>query len=90
MANPFVLSLCLAASLAPAYASAQTATPPPVVQAPIALPPQGQMGYYMMQGSRIVNPQPYSSAPACFKAVADLMKTLPANTAPIVCAHRRP
>ena len=47
------------------------------------------MAYYMMQGNQIVSP-PYASAPACFKALADLMKTLPSNIAPIVCAHRRP
>ena len=47
------------------------------------------MGYYMMQGSRIVS-TPFPSAPACYKALADLQKKLPPNTAPIVCAHRRP
>lgn len=72
----------MALALAGAPAGAQT--PPPPAQ------PQGQMGYYMMQGSRIINAQPYPSAPACFKAVAELMKQLPPNTAPIVCAHRRP
>ena len=48
------------------------------------------MGYYMMQGSHLVSGQPFASAPACFKAVTELMKKLPANTAPIVCAHRVP
>jgi hypothetical protein len=67
-------------------AHAQTATP-----APITLPPAqtGTLGYYMMQGTRIVS-TPFPSAPACFKALADLQKKLPPNTAPIVCAHRRP
>ena len=76
---------CAALALTGARANAQTATPPPVVTQS-----QGQMGYYMMQGSRIINAQPYPSAPACFKAVAELMKQLPANTPTIVCAHRRP
>jgi hypothetical protein len=54
------------------------------------MPPEpGKMGYYMMQGSRIVSAA-YPSAPACFKAVTDFKKTLPANIAPIVCAHRVP
>jgi hypothetical protein len=47
------------------------------------------MAYYMMQGDRIVS-QPFGSAPDCSKALTALLKTLPANTAPIVCAHRRP
>jgi hypothetical protein len=47
------------------------------------------MGYYMMQGSRIVS-QSYASGPACLKALGVLMKSLPATVAPIVCAHRAP
>jgi hypothetical protein len=47
------------------------------------------MGYYMMQGNRIVG-GPYTSGPACTKALATLAKSLPSNVAPIVCAHRRP
>jgi hypothetical protein len=76
----------------PCAAPAATATPPPAAATPIALPAvpdPAKMGYYMMQGSRIVSAA-YPSAPACFKAVAALMKTLPPNVAPIVCAHRVP
>jgi hypothetical protein len=47
------------------------------------------MAYYMMQGNRIVSP-PFGNGPDCSKALAALLKTLPANIAPIVCAHRRP
>jgi hypothetical protein len=80
------LIVAFAASGMPAFGA--TSPPPAPVQLP-AQPPSGKMGYYMMQGSRIVSAE-YPSAPACFKAVADLMKKLPANTAPIVCAHRVP
>jgi len=61
-------------------------------QAPIPIPAQpapSAMGYYMMQGNRIVG-GPYTSGPACMKALADLLKSLPPNVAPIVCAHRKP
>ena len=81
-----LLALCLACAM-PATTLAQTATPPPIAAQPPAS--QGPLGYYMMQGSRIVS-TPFPSAPACFKALADLQKKLPPNTAPIVCAHRRP
>jgi hypothetical protein len=80
------LIVAFAAPAAPAFAAASP-TPSP---APLPVQPApGKMGYYMMQGSRIVSAE-YPSAPACFKAVAELVKTLPANTAPIVCAHRVP
>lgn len=70
--------------------AAATASPPPAVILLPALPaPPGQMGYYMMQGSRIVS-QSYASGPACQKALVVLMKSLPATVAPIVCAHRAP
>ncbi len=81
------LIVAFAAPAAPAFAAAPTPSPAP---AAIPMPPApGKMGYYMMQGSRIVSAV-YPSAPDCFKAVTALMKTLPANTAPIVCAHRVP
>jgi hypothetical protein len=84
-----LLALFVAFAVQPAPAAA-VATPTPAPIAPLPMQPStGAMGYYMMQGSRIVS-APYPSAPACFKAVEALMKTLPANTAPIVCAHRRP
>ena len=75
-----------------AFATVPAAAPALAQQTPIPLPVQPNpktMGYYMMQGSRIVG-GPYSSGPACMKAVAQLMKSLPANVAPIVCAHRNP
>jgi hypothetical protein len=76
----------------PAFAAASP-SPPPAPGAAILLPalqpPPGQMGYYMMQGSRIVS-QSYASGPACIKALAVMMKSLPPNVAPIVCAHRAP
>jgi hypothetical protein len=69
---------------------AATASPPPAaILLPALQPPPGQMGYYMMQGSRIVS-QSYASGPACIKALAVLMKSLPPTVAPIVCAHRAP
>jgi hypothetical protein len=84
-----LLALCVAcatlAGAAPAFAV--SGTPPPIISGPPA--GSGQLGYYMMQGSRIVS-TPFPSAPACYKALADLQKKLPPNTAPIVCAHRRP
>lgn len=79
---------------APAFAAA-AASPPPApapgaaILLPALQPPPGQMGYYMMQGSRIVS-QVYASGPACIKALAVLMKSLPPTVAPIVCAHRAP
>jgi hypothetical protein len=82
----FVASVTLAAG-APAVAASAPPAPAPVVL-PTVLDP-AKMGYYMMQGSRIVSAA-YPSAPACFKAVAALVKTLPPNVAPIVCAHRVP
>lgn len=73
-----------------AVPAAPSPSPPPGgILLPAAQPQPGQMGYYMMQGSRIVS-QPYSSGPACMKALAALMKSIPSNTAPIVCAHRAP
>jgi hypothetical protein len=75
-----------------AFATVPGAAPALAQPAPIPLPAQPAspaMGYYMMQGNRIVA-GPYSSGPACMKAIATLMKSLPANTAPIVCAHRKP
>jgi len=83
-----LLGLCVACAVLTAGvpALAQTATPPAITLPPA---PSGAQGYYMMQGSRIVS-TPFPSAPACFKALADLQKKLPPNTAPIVCAHRRP
>ena len=70
--------------------AAATASPPPaaILLPALQLPP-GQMGYYMMQGSRIVS-QSYGSGPACIKALTVLKKSLPSNIAPIVCAHRAP
>lgn len=95
-----LLALLVASATLPAQpASAAAATPTPVnaptmaaspTAAPMYVPgPTGVMGYYMMQGSTIVSGA-FPSAPACFKALATLMKSLPANTAPIVCAHRVP
>ena len=81
-----LLALLVAFATLPATSPALAQSTPTPLPAP---PPLAAMGYYMMQGSRIVS-EAYPSAPACFKAVAELMKTLPANTAPIVCAHRRP
>jgi hypothetical protein len=75
-----------------AFATVPAAAPAPAQQTPIPLPAQPaspQMGYYMMQGHTIVA-GPYSSGPACIKAIAVLTKSLPANVAPIVCAHRKP
>lgn len=84
-----VLLALLVAFAAQPVAALAAATPVPVpVQVPMQSAP-GKMGYYMMQGSRIVSAE-YPNAPECFKAVAALMKTLPPNIAPIVCAHRVP
>ena len=66
-----------------------SAGPPAAILLPSLAPPPGQMGYYMMQGSRIVS-QSYGSGPACIKALTVLKKSLPSNIAPIVCAHRAP
>ena len=73
----------------PTPAPAPTPVPETVPYNPPPLANGGPMAYYMMQGNRIVS-QPFGSAPDCYKALAALLKTLPANTAPIVCAHRRP
>jgi hypothetical protein len=72
-----------------AFATVPAAAPALAQQAPAPAPAPNAMGYYMMQGSRIVG-GPYTSGPACQKAVAQLVKSLPANVAPIVCAHRKP
>jgi hypothetical protein len=75
-----------------AFATVPAAAPALAQQTPIPIPAQpatGAMGYYMMQGSRIVG-GPYTSGSACMKALAVLMKSLPPNVAPIVCAHRKP
>lgn len=78
------------AAAGPANAATATPSPPPAaILLPALQPPAGQMGYYMMQGSRIVS-QSYSSGPACQKALTVLMKSLPPTVAPIVCAHRAP
>jgi hypothetical protein len=83
-----LLALLVAFAALPSAATARVTNATPV---PISLPPgTAPMGYYMMQGSHIVNNTPFPNVSVCFKAVAALMKTLPANTAPIVCAHRRP
>ena len=81
-----LLALLVAFAAIPAAAPALAQQPPATLP---ALPAQSAMGYYMMQGSRIVG-GPYASGPACVKALATLMKSLPSNTAPIVCAHRKP
>ena len=80
-----LLGLCVACAALPAAAIAAPATPAPVAPPP----PSGPFAYYLMQGSRIVS-QAYSNAPECSQALATLKKSLPANVAPIVCAHRRP
>lgn len=84
-----LLALLVAFAVPGAATAAPVATPSPPSAMPAVSLPGGPLAYYMMQGSRIVS-APYASAPACFKALADLMKTLPPNIAPIVCAHRRP
>jgi hypothetical protein len=92
IAKRVLLALFVASVTVPAAAPAATATPPAPAATPYTLPAvldPAKMGYYMMQGSRIVSAS-YPSAPVCFKAVAELMKTLPPNIAPIVCAHRVP
>jgi hypothetical protein len=82
-----LLALLVAFATLPATVPARAQTPIPV---PVPVqPPPGQMGYYMMQGTRIIG-GPYTSGPECMKAVTALMKQLPGNIAPIVCAHRRP
>jgi hypothetical protein len=91
IAKRVLLALFVAFVLLPAGVPAMAASAAPA-PTPIALPAvldPAKMGYYMMQGSRIVSAA-YPSAPACFKAVAALMKTLPPNVAPIVCTHRVP
>lgn len=71
-------------------APAATASPPPgAILLPAVQAPAGQMGYYMMQGNRIIS-QSYSSGPACQKALVVLLKSLPPMVAPVVCAHRAP
>ena len=93
-----LLGLCAAFGALVLAGPARAATPVPSPAPtpvpdtiPYVPPPAagGQMAYYMMQGNRIVS-APYNSATDCNKALAALLKTLPANTAPIVCAHRRP
>jgi hypothetical protein len=84
-----LLALCVASAtfVDAAPALAVSGTPPPIISGPP--PGQGQLAYYMMQGSTIIS-QPYTSAPACQKALTEFKKKLPGNIAPIVCAHRRP
>ncbi len=84
-----LLGCCAAfAMLTGGPALAVTATPPPAVSTPP--PGTGQLAFYMMQGNAIIS-QPYTSATACFTALAAFRKKLPpAGVAPIVCAHRRP
>lgn len=90
-----LLLLLLLASAAPAAAATPTPVNAPTMSAsPTAAPmyvpgPSGVMGYYMMQGTTIVSGA-FPTADDCFKALAKLRKTLPPNTAPIVCAHRVP
>lgn len=91
-----LLGLCAAfaafAFAGPVCAATPSPAPTPVPETVPYVPPPsnaGPMAYYMMQGDRIVS-QPFGSAPDCSKALTVLLKTLPANTAPIVCAHRRP
>jgi hypothetical protein len=98
IAGRVLLGFCAAfavLSLGGGRAGAAPATPAPtpvpetVPYVPPPLVNTGRMAYYMMQGSRIVS-EPFGSFPDCSKALTALLKTLPANTAPIVCAHRRP
>lgn len=92
-----LLGLCAAfGSIALAGTPAVAAPAPPPTPVPETVPynpppllKTGPMAYYMMQGNRIVS-EPFGSFPDCNKALTALLKTLPANTAPIVCAHRRP
>ena len=88
IAKRFVFALLVASATLGATPPPAPGPPPGYVLIPTAPDPK-QMGYYMMQGSRIVSGA-YPSAPACFKALDALLKTLPANVAPIVCAHRVP
>lgn len=88
IAKRLVLALLVASATLGATPPPSPGPPPGYVLIPAA-PDPSQMGYYMMQGSRIVSGV-YPSAPACMKALAALMKTLPGNVAPIVCAHRVP
>ena len=68
---------------APAPAFSQSATPAPAATG--AQP----LGYYIMQGNRIVS-QPFPNVAACTKALATLQKTVAPGNDTLVCAHRRP
>jgi hypothetical protein len=50
--------------------------------------PKG-LAYYPMSGNVIVGPA-YADPNACMKAVANVKKTLPPGSPPIVCAYRSP
>jgi acyl-CoA reductase-like NAD-dependent aldehyde dehydrogenase len=76
-----LVTLLAAAAVTPGQTSTQS-TPVP---APVA----GTMGYYIMQGSKIVS-KPFSSAPACNAALANLKSSLPPGVTNVVCAHRVP
>jgi hypothetical protein len=69
--------------------AATASLPPAAILLPAVPAPAGQMGYYMMQGSRIISPV-YTSGPACQKALVVLLKSVPPTVAPVVCAHRAP
>jgi hypothetical protein len=69
--------------------SAATPAISQTVTAPQAAPSAPPMGYYIMQGSRIVSP-PFANVAACTKALANVQKTTAPGNDTLVCAHRRP
>ena len=63
------------------------ATPMPVF---VPAPPRG-MGYYVMQGNKIVS-QPFVTAADCTRGLTKLKNQLPVGTytSNLVCAYRKP
>jgi len=90
-----VCAAVLVALLAGAGPSLAQAPPPFPVRAPnkkpadLAVSPKGKMGYYLVQGNRIVSPA-YDNDLACQKALVALRQGLRPGTETVFCAHRRP
>ena len=83
MKRVLIVACAVLATVLPAAGQVPRPMPSPAPQAKAA------MGYYLVQGSRIVS-KPFDNDLACHKALVALQRGLRPGTETVFCAHRRP